>query len=246
MLKTCPQCNKEFKTYRTAAIYCGKDCHNASMVMAKTYTCTGCGEDFKRPNYRVKKSAKRHFCTPECLRNWRKATARSVACKVCGKTFRHPNATVYHCSWECRNKGLVTAVQLVCQNCGEGFRAFAGEAKDGRKFCSHGCSEEYHTGYNHPHYKEGAWLERGARWGRIRKQIIERDGKCLWCGATSNPSGRGLHVHHIKPRREHLIVDFANDHKNLVTLCAPCHMKVEMRLHHGRIADVPKWLRVPA
>jgi len=57
------------------------------------------------------------------------------------------------------------------------------------------------------------------RWSIIRKAIIERDGACVWCAATST-----LTVDHILPRDWR---GSTNGHDNLRTLCSRCHQKKE-------------------
>lgn len=54
-----------------------------------------------------------------------------------------------------------------------------------------------------------------AQWS---KDVRDRDGKCLNCGATE-----GLHAHHIKPKSRYpeLILDFDNGK----TLCYVCHKR---------------------
>jgi 5-methylcytosine-specific restriction protein A len=57
-------------------------------------------------------------------------------------------------------------------------------------------------------------------WREVRKRVIQRDGACRMCGATER-----LTVHHIRAAAD----DDAGalDMDNLVTLCAPCHGRVD-------------------
>ena len=60
------------------------------------------------------------------------------------------------------------------------------------------------------------------QWAARRKEILQRDKKCLCCGARSK-----LQVHH---RQYHIIkatgqykAPWAYNDKTLITLCRPCH-----------------------
>jgi hypothetical protein len=243
MLKTCPQCQETFKTYFSKARFCSKPCHNASMMDRPTFECANCHKEFQRPRHVIKKETILKFCCQPCQSEYRlKNAAPAIPCEVCGTMFKHANSKVRHCSWDCRNKGLVTATESKCEWCGKNYRAFACEAKHGRRFCSHACAERASRGAEHPNYKGGACLEFGTHWRRVRLAIRERDKVCRLCGGLSR-NGRSLDVHHINERRGHLFKDVANDAKNLVALCRPCHLRTENAIRHGRTSLLPKWLR---
>lgn len=59
-------------------------------------------------------------------------------------------------------------------------------------------------------------------WKKLRRQIIERDGRCRWAGCTERRPSK-LTVHHLRPNG-------GEDPSNLVTLC---------RHHHG-VIDGPR------
>ena len=66
----------------------------------------------------------------------------------------------------------------------------------------------------------------------LREEIRKRDNNsCQLCGATSNPSGYELNVHHIDLGK--------NDcrSENLVTLCIPCHIKLH-RKENDKIVNI--------
>ncbi|MCD2205143.1 homing endonuclease associated repeat-containing protein [Halobacterium sp. KA-6] len=77
----------------------------------------------------------------------------------------------------------------------------------------------------------------GSNWAQIRKEIIARDNEsCLRCGMSRETHreqfGRDLPVHHRIPRRRfyndpNRTVEDANDPGNLLTLCIPCHRRLE-------------------
>ncbi len=77
----------------------------------------------------------------------------------------------------------------------------------------------------------------GSNWPQIREEIITRDNEsCLRCGmgreAHRDKFGRDLPVHHRIPRRRFYndpdrSVDDADVPSNLLTLCIPCHRRLE-------------------
>jgi hypothetical protein len=77
----------------------------------------------------------------------------------------------------------------------------------------------------------------GSNWSQIRKEIIARDNEsCLRCGMDRERHrerfGRDLPVHHRIPRRRFYndpdrTVDDADVPNNLLTLCIPCHRRIE-------------------
>ncbi|MDB2275494.1 hypothetical protein PM022_13280 [Halorubrum ezzemoulense] len=77
----------------------------------------------------------------------------------------------------------------------------------------------------------------GSNWPQIREEIITRDNEsCLRCGmgreAHREKFGRDLPVHHRIPRRRFYNhpdrgVEESNVPRNLLTLCIPCHRRLE-------------------
>jgi len=77
----------------------------------------------------------------------------------------------------------------------------------------------------------------GSNWPQIREEIITRDNEsCLRCGidrqAHRDRFGRDLPVHHRIPRRRfyndpNRSIDDADVPSNLLTLCIPCHRRLE-------------------
>lgn len=63
---------------------------------------------------------------------------------------------------------------------------------------------------------------RGIFWKQIANEIRKRDNNiCQICGLKGN--GKKLPVHHIIPFR----ISKDNNFNNLITVCQPCHMKLE-------------------
>jgi len=80
---------------------------------------------------------------------------------------------------------------------------------------------------------EGLWSnaenDYGPHWQATRNQVRARDGyRCQVCGSLE--IGRPHHVHHKVPFRSFTSADQANRVENLVTLCAPCHRRVELNV----------------
>lgn len=82
----------------------------------------------------------------------------------------------------------------------------------------------------------------GPNWQEQRQKALQRDDyRCRTCGAGPDfaghekpQSGRGLHVHHVRPFRDFGYVPGdnetyrqANRLENLITLCASCHRRAE-------------------
>ena len=76
----------------------------------------------------------------------------------------------------------------------------------------------------------------GKEWVKIRSAIIARDeNKCQICGLSFET--QSLHVHHKTPFRTFSNPEIANNQNNLITLCSPCHKRVEqnVRIRSGLV-----------
>lgn len=74
----------------------------------------------------------------------------------------------------------------------------------------------------------------GPEWGKIRQQVLFRDGyRCQVCGSLNN--NQPLHIHHIQPFRTFTNRTAANRLQNLVALCPACHRQAEtgVRIRSG-------------
>ncbi len=66
----------------------------------------------------------------------------------------------------------------------------------------------------------------GSDWEKTRALVLTRDANtCQSCGTDGKQTM--LHIHHIKPFRLFDSIKDANQLANLVTLCQPCHRRVE-------------------
>lgn len=74
--------------------------------------------------------------------------------------------------------------------------------------------------------KESLKMIKSARWGKIRKLIIQRDGGyCQRCFIKYKVfTEDNLQVHHIKPRIDY--PELVYDNTNLVTLCKRCNLEL--------------------
>lgn len=71
----------------------------------------------------------------------------------------------------------------------------------------------------------------GDDWNKIRLTVYKRDNySCQECGITMSETKKAHHVHHKKP----FIESEDNSIKNLITLCPPCHRKIEAKLMRER------------
>lgn len=91
------------------------------------------------------------------------------------------------------------------------------------------------SGEDCPAYIDGRSRKRnygGYIWQKARNRAIRRDGhECQRCGCEQSDHveryGRGLEAHHIVPFREFDDREKAHELSNLITLCRPCHKKLE-------------------
>ena len=90
------------------------------------------------------------------------------------------------------------------------------------------------SGCNHPDWNGGVSQNYGDCWDSFRCKTLERDNYCCQsCGISQDELDNWLCVHHIKPLNEFNIEDGddtfedAHDLSNLISLCIPCHMKLE-------------------
>jgi 5-methylcytosine-specific restriction endonuclease McrA len=137
-------------------------------------------------------------------------------------------ATQEWCSAACKNQGRRERSQRRCVWCNQFFHA-SPSALQRRLCCSHACSVAYRAVTpNATNRVSGSVVEPqpyGALWRQRRRLALERDGRiCQMCGGRpSRP-----HVHHIVPLR-YFGEDYEAAHAltNLLTLCHPCHLRME-------------------
>jgi hypothetical protein len=165
--------------------------------------CPICGVKFTRHAYYVRNKRARNVngricCSPICFHEarWGKDRSGIEWCLHCGRELRVTGARIK------RNK-------------------------HGHFCLLRGCYDEWRrkhmSGENAPAWKGGYFLWRGSkRWHKVREQARRRDNNtCQDCGATKQPWGYKLDVHHRIPE--------CDDLDTLVTLCRPCHVAREMQ-----------------
>ena len=73
---------------------------------------------------------------------------------------------------------------------------------------------------------------RSKPWYKARQKVLDRAGhRCEMCGYQ----GKGLTVHHVKPRKEYPML--ALELTNLVCVCSSCHNRLHDR-SDGTLRDV--------
>lgn len=191
----------------------------------KTLVCEICSTPFYRPLGRIATRGAR-FCSKPCMGIAKRLNPEDKAgeirsCATCGDPFfvwnvylARPERKNLYCSYKCRpvHTGLPGASERARK---------MGQSNVG-KFCGP-LSVRYRGG-------RGRKPDYGSNWYSQSKAARERDGHlCQECG--EGPTGEQHDVHHLIPLRK-FDGDFetANALSNLITLCHPCHMKVEQEL----------------
>lgn len=202
-----------------------------------------------------KLSTRQRFCSRSCFIRYRYSVdprwnfpvgrkksgiprqAKMYVCSNCKKEiYKSPYVIGRHknlfCSVNCQRSYTTgknhqafrdnSRAEFTCDWCGEPFIRYLSRLKKS-KFCSLDC---YHKSL----VIEGALRPgRGRNWQEQRQKALVRDNwTCQDCGATIDEIGeRSIHVHHKIPYREFGNYREANDLKNLITLCASCHPRIE-------------------
>lgn len=164
--------------------------------------------DYCEAEYEVTVNSDQRFCSHECFgKNRTKEGA-----------FRGENNPLYK-----------EDLTLECEQCGCEYDV-PPVHKDSR-FCSAECRHDWmrsRTGSDHPLHKGGydyyVAIRNGLSdvgWGTLRKR--HNDDACEACGAETSPHERDLSLHHIVP----VLAGGTNGEYNFMTLCEPCHSRVE-------------------
>lgn len=181
-------------------------------------TCTACGIEFQREQWRANRGATNQFCSGRCRMDF-------------SKRDRHPR-------W------AGGRVEVKCRECGAAVLRDPHRARGGRnQFCGRECQARFYSrttrGENSPHWKGGGWLTRdyGPNWRHQCRLARKRDGhKCVLCGATAADLGKQPCVHHITPFRLCPSWREANRLDNLICLCPSCHKRHETDADFANIA----------
>jgi hypothetical protein len=172
-------------------------------------------------------------------------------CEHCSSPFQVQTSRLKHgrgrhCSPACQYAAIkarpTERVALTCIGCGGQFTRSPGQLRNRRgagKYCTRDCRDLHWIGDKNPLWQNaGRLYTRGPNWQAVKRAIKARDGQCIECGAAER-----LHVHHKVPFRMFERVEDANDPDNLITLCAPCHRRIEaehkwVRLGSGHIIQM--------
>lgn len=224
--------------------------------MTVAVTCS-CGKIFNINETRLKHGRGKH-CSRKCqyASNSRKFAKEKVRiiCQACQKEFFviPSQGDTKFCSRECKSrchvitktrvdKGRRRVNVLICIECGKEFPRIRISKP---KFCSDLCrktsASRKSSGENNYFYKDGSSklkkTYRGEQWNIIRLQVFQRDNfTCQECGVhcmsrvdseRMKNFSRTIQCHHITPYHK----DGSNELENLITLCLPCHSKIEQRI----------------
>lgn len=214
-MEMCPTCPRGFETERALNIHY-KKAHGESIAGVEI-TCEQCGDTYRKAPSEADRS---RFCSRECL--------SAHQSEIYSEPFGDES----------------NRVDLECEWCGTSYSRPA-SAAEGSRFCSRECqsaaqSVEFSgddwylsgaTGADHPTFKDSDEY-RGANWPEQREAALERDDhQCVNCGLSMaehrERHGCELHVHHIDPIESHDVPEEANELDNLLTVCRPCHAKIE-------------------
>lgn len=72
---------------------------------------------------------------------------------------------------------------------------------------------------------------------KIKRRVKSRDGSCIRCGAKSGQ----LTTHHVVPVHIGYRYKLCDDESNLVTVCKPCHMRIERPRPPKQKIDTDTW-----
>lgn len=200
--------------------------------------CTVCGHEFyplTRNSYDAKKIK---ACSKKCRTHLFKQSSskprkkgRFFVCKNCGQEFRtYPSRIkkVFCCKKCCHEYWKKKRVTKICKGCGKEFvLPYTGSI---RKFCSQECYLGCIHGKNNPNWAGGRDCYYGTDWSQQSEKARERDNyTCQICGLKQENNYRALDVHHIVPFKKFSLKNHeqANKLDNLITLCSPCHIRLE-------------------
>jgi len=269
-LKTfvCEYCGESFEYLPYAGLlirkYCSKDCMSKGRSdPTKTYICQYCHKEFVD---RV--SSERLYCSATCRIKGEIDPSKKAKthCKVCGKefqfwTYRHSTCCSKKCASLLSNgvpkpnkRKPENFINRICQFCGNHFKIHKCQLeREGIRqgiYCSVVCRGNAQSlqkrGIGNPNYKGGTIASRGPNWGSQSRKARRRDKlTCQVCGKRGKEDHIKITVHHIFPYREFKDDwETANQLINLISLCYPCHAKVEcgkMELSQDRQLAATAW-----
>lgn len=213
----------QFKVYgENACAFCCQGCVREwrKKQSHETRTCKICGKEFSflKSFSNKGRETRGQACSAQCRVQLRDRKIELI-CFGCGKQFKsflsQPGRK--YCSHKCA--GVEEAkVDHECVICGGRYKVVPSRT-DKSKCCSFACRVLLSAKIQKKLAIDSKTRFNYKSWGKIRKQIIARDGgKCTKCSRTDR-----LEVHHIVPWRK-TRDDSAG---NLITLCHECHFETE-------------------
>lgn len=224
----------EEETYKKFGYYPSEISYRAKMtVIAKCEDCCKIRE--------VQKGSYRDLCA-SCVRkgernaNWKPKV--ELICEYCGISFMLLPSEIRggrgtYCSNYCKYKAMegkykgekgptwVLRSQKRCEYCGREFET--DPRQQNKRFCSVSCLGSFHSGENHPNWKEGASFEPYCHRfnGEIKEKVRGYYGRrCFKCDKTEEENNERLCVHHVDFNKN----QGCDSHKwKLIPLCRSCH-----------------------
>lgn len=242
--RSCVVCGKEFQGMRKTKV-CSSICRGrlngnkprdeiyATAKVRQTYTCKGCGIDF-----RPKRGDRLQYCTRGCSQKHAKSgkiRKKPLLCKVsfpsclsCGLLFTSKGGMRKCCSPACSKahqavQMVLTCAQqkgaepLACKECGAAFVPAYGDKR--RLFCSERCSHRLSRRIKKPMDRA---RKRAATIERVDPlKVFERDGwRCQICHKATPKRLRGKMVD-LAPELDHIIpLSRGGEHSYRNTQCA--------------------------
>jgi len=231
--KTCPECGQAFKTKFQYQKYCNVICRwrrNSRAFVNQHRTEVN---DRNRRHYQLASRTPRGrnmIFAFHCLLE----TQKERVCEGCGTHFRitgvHLNQK--YCTVRCRKisqdrkrtgRNVMPQPdrkqkQGICALCGEKFVGFAIQ-----KFCSYSCASKWSS-----FVRRAVHLGKSHASLRVLQSIMERDKRCVYCGAETN-----LTLDHVVPLKKGGSI--GSD--NLVLSCLSCNSSKGTK-------DVIEWCKI--
>jgi 5-methylcytosine-specific restriction endonuclease McrA len=206
-IRTCLNCNEDYKDYSKTQKYCSPVCSRAHRAKLKA----------EGHPIRTRKIYKVYIC-PDCgAMTFKSMRGPCELCKEVRETMR--NLWIYP----------------TCRGCKEQFCVpYSNKRLSGRLYCSRECAEKDRNGKRNPGYIDGRTpkntrIRHSKKYAGWRKSVFERDNyTCLHCGQR----GGRIEADHIQPFSTHPNLRF--DINNGRTLCIDCHKKTPTYLGGAR------------
>lgn len=207
-------------------------------------TCDTCGETQRVPKASKAPNPTCKRCTDAGRRGVAvpaRMTGEMVQCLQCNAAiYKRPSErSRQFCSRACaaNHKRRYAKTMKTCGHCGKAFLYSPKPASNTPgTYCSLKCRNAGYLGKFHGKPARNVRTNRPG-WASVSRRFRANDNQfCSRCGAT----GGRLAVHHVDPywRSKN------NDPQNLVTLCPPCHGKMEMLSE--KLATLPSQKREAA